>query len=291
MWGAIAGAVGAIGSSLISSNSAKSSNKSAERQMQAEIQMQRETNAHNSYEAALTRMWQEGMSNTAHRRELVDLYSAGLNPILTATGGPGASTPSGATAQWESPGKGTTASVINMGKNKIAQTQQLMEIGQNFINNQATMAQTRLADQQTLASAKQQALTEAQERKTDAETLNIIKTNPKIEQETKFIEGMIKLNSADAMKREQEIRNLVQELETSKQLALKHAAEAKLSGNKSLESQKTQEAQELELRIQRAANESGQETAPWRPYLDAVGKVLGTVGDTKELFRPFGGKK
>ena len=77
-WGAVTAAALSAGASILGSGLSSSGQSSA--------------NALQVQEAERNREWQEEMSNTAHQREVKDLRKAGLNPILSATGGKGAST-------------------------------------------------------------------------------------------------------------------------------------------------------------------------------------------------------
>lgn len=64
--------------------------------------------------ASENRKFQEQMSSTSHQRQVKDLKAAGLNPLLSATGG--ASTPTGAQAPIENIVQGATSSALDAGR-------------------------------------------------------------------------------------------------------------------------------------------------------------------------------
>jgi len=112
------------------------------------------TNKANAKQADYNRNFQMEMSNTAHQREVADLRAAGLNPILSATGGSGASQPSGSVAIMQDP-----ISPAIKAKNESSQTD--AQIIALFAQAASANAQAELIKAQTVSEGKRPALLEA----------------------------------------------------------------------------------------------------------------------------------
>ena len=133
---------------LISKNTDKNnawSAAQAQKQMDFQERMQQIAMDFNSLEAGKNRDWQEYMSNTAHQREVADLKAAGLNPVLSASGGNGAAVTSGATAAGAATPSGAQADPDQSANGALASIYGALISAQTQMYNANLSAKTNLA--------------------------------------------------------------------------------------------------------------------------------------------------
>lgn len=136
-----------------------------------------------SLEVAREQMdFQERMSSTAHQREIIDLKAAGLNPILSGTGGAGASSPPGAMPP--------ISNMIDPAISTALQSQRTREELKNIIKtNENIVADTELKSRQGALVSQNYNVAEKEEERKLLETKTLAALLKRIKDENVYIKN------------------------------------------------------------------------------------------------------
>jgi hypothetical protein len=138
-------------------------------------------NAANNRQRIQQMLFQYNMSSHAHRIEVNDLRKAGLNPILSGTGGQGAATPSGSSAKMEnvkSAGVSSALDALNTLTQSVKTARETERIKADTENTKA----------QTLTQLEQPGLVRAQTGLTSQQTNSARATEANIKADTRLKE-------------------------------------------------------------------------------------------------------